>query len=154
MVSDRDFASRFASGGDIFTAKKDARPASFLASAHDHFVAAHQTQNVARLFIQKIEVKEIVGKSVGFVAHFGDLNLQPGTLAFKFGGLCVDLDALEEAIITPDAGEGEVGAKGKDNGKINHHAVGWVFSGTAHHHAFAHASGGHLKTLLHNKGAV
>jgi len=103
-------------------------PRSGRGPATDDFVAAHEAQNAAGLFVQKIEIEIGVRETLGQIFHTSDLcveRIQPGLKRARFA---FDLGAAEQAVIALYGGECEIKTKAERHGEIDQHTHCGPFS--------------------------
>ena len=79
-------------------------------SVQHNLVGAQIAQNVARAFIQKIQIKVVIGQARSQVGNAGQLGLQTGAGVFKGSNLGAQFDAAEFAMFAHDGGKGEIAA--------------------------------------------
>ena len=83
---------------------------------NDDLVGADHAQHVARLLIEKVEIKVVIAETLGQIFHPRNLGAQLCKVFFENGFFRFDLDTTKQAVIALNGG------KGKDRGKRKRHS--------------------------------
>lgn len=81
------------------------------ALSDDQFIHPDQTQNIAGLLVQQVEIEVIVRQATVSVLHLGQFDSQPITFRTKLLYFCRSLNAPQHSMIALDRGERKVTAE-------------------------------------------
>mmetsp|Transcript_29037 Transcript_29037/g.55776 ORF Transcript_29037/g.55776 Transcript_29037/m.55776 type:complete len:403 (+) Transcript_29037:2528-3736(+) len=93
----------------------------YIVSANDDFVGAQHTQDRPCLFVQQVQIKEVIRQPLGQVFHLVHLRLNSRQLHGQIAGLGVNLGPAEQAIVALHSGKGEIDAQGEGHGEKDKH---------------------------------